>query len=350
MDSLADRLVFREFANDNFNLNEIFQMNNPDILADSAILGALITSCDFIYICKGEDDYPELHVIDGANATGIVDPTTGLLFEGYAVLERDGANDPNGAPILEAYFEPGRTTYYRAGEAPEVIENKVEYPLLVPIINRPDAHRPFGHSQISRACMKLSQAAVRTVFRSEVSAEFYSFPQKYVIGLSDDAEPLEKWRASISSMLDFRKDEDGGVPSVGQFSQQSMAPYMEQLQTLASLFAGETGLTLDDLGFLQSNPSSAESIKASHERLRLRARKAQRTFGSGLLNVGFVAACLRDDFPYQRRMVYLTTPKWEPIFEPDAAQLSGIGDAMNKLQQSFPDYLTEEKLRDMTGF
>ena len=38
VDSLADRLIFREFANDNFNVNEIFQYNNPDIFFDSAIL------------------------------------------------------------------------------------------------------------------------------------------------------------------------------------------------------------------------------------------------------------------------------------------------------------------------
>ena len=36
VDSLADRLIFREFDQDNFDLNEIFEMNNPDTLFDSA--------------------------------------------------------------------------------------------------------------------------------------------------------------------------------------------------------------------------------------------------------------------------------------------------------------------------
>ena len=31
VDSLADRLAFREFANDNFEVAEIFDQNNPDI-------------------------------------------------------------------------------------------------------------------------------------------------------------------------------------------------------------------------------------------------------------------------------------------------------------------------------
>lgn len=348
VDSLADRLVFREMANDNFSMNAIFDMNSKDVLFDSAILSACISSCCFVYISEDDEGYPRLQVIDGGNATGILDPITMLLTEGYAVLERD----QNGAPILEAYFTPGSTMYIDSTYGkPETytISNEAPYPLLVPIIHRPDARRPFGHSRISRACMEIQQAALRTLKRSEISAEFYSFPQKWITGLDPEAEPMEKWKATISALLQFSKDEDGESPKLGQFSQQSMQPFMDQLRMLASLFAGETGLTLDDLGFATENPSSADAIKASHENLRLAARKAQRTFGTGFLNVGYLAACVRDRMPYLRREIYKTQPKWEPIFEPDAAQLSGIGDAAMKIQQSFPDYFDKEKLQDLTG-
>ena len=40
VDSLADRLVFTEFANDNFRLNEIFDMNSKDVFVDSSIISA----------------------------------------------------------------------------------------------------------------------------------------------------------------------------------------------------------------------------------------------------------------------------------------------------------------------
>lgn len=53
VDALADRLVFREFANDDFEVNEIFQANNPDVFFDSAVLSALIASCAFVYVSKG---------------------------------------------------------------------------------------------------------------------------------------------------------------------------------------------------------------------------------------------------------------------------------------------------------
>lgn len=346
VDTLSDRLIFREFKDDNYNINEIFKLNNPDTLFDSAILSALITSCCFIYISPDEDGYPRLQVIDGGNATGIIDPITGLLTEGYAVLERNESNNP----ILEAYFIGGLTRYYTKGikEPYDYIHN-VRYPLLVPIIYRPDATRPFGHSRISRANMSLVNSAARTVKRSEIAAEFYSYPQKYVVGLSEDHEPLEKWQASMSALLSLTKDDEGDSPKMGQFAQQSMVPHTEQLKMFASLFAAENGLTLDDLGFATSNPASAESIKSAHENLRLTARKAQRTFGSGFLNVGFLAASLRDEFEYKRNALYMTKPLWEPIFEPDSSMLSSIGDGIIKINQAVPDYIGKENLRDLTG-
>ena len=346
VDSLSDRLIFREFMDDNFDLNEIFQMNNPDTLFDSAVLSALVSSCCFIYISADEDGFPRLQVIDGGSATGIIDPITGLLTEGYAVLEVD----KDKKPTLEAYFVPGRTEYHRAGgKEVESIPNSAPYPLLVPIIYRPDAVRPFGHSRISRACMEIMGSALRTIKRSEIAAEFYSFPQKYVVGLSSEAERMEKWWATMSSMLQFDKDADGDSPKLGQFTQQSMSPHTEQLRMFASLFSGETGLTLDDLGFVTDNPSSAEAIKASHENLRLAARKAQRTFGSGFLNVGYLAACIRDDYPYQRKQLYLTRAAWEPVFEPDAAMLTSIGDGVTKINQAVPGYFGPDNLRGLTG-
>lgn len=346
VDSLADRLVFREFAKDNFYINEIFLMNNSDILYDSAILSALISSCSFIYVSPADDGYPRLQVIDGGNATGIIDPTTSMLQEGYAVLKRDD----RGVTFQEAYFTPEFTEVHQKGVGVIYREkNPAPYPLLVPIINRPDDKRPFGHARITRTCMYLQRFAKRTLERAEVSADFYAFPQKYVLGLSSDAERMDKWAATISSMLQFDKDDEGDKPSVGQFQQQSMGPLSELLKTAAAMFAGETGLTVDDLGFTSENPSSSEAIKASHERLKLTARKAQRTFGTGFLNAGYLAACVRDKQPYERRQFYETVPKWAPIFEPDASALSVIGDGVIKVNTAVPGYFGDNNIEDLTG-
>lgn len=345
VDSLADRLEFHEFRNDVYGLNQIYDMNNRDTLLPSVILGALITSCDFIYITEGEDGFPRLQVIDGTNATGTINDTTGLLDEGYAVLERD----EYGVAVTEAYFTREYTAYYTGGALTDYRTNKAPVPCLVPVIYRPDAKRPFGHSRVSRANMSLTGSALRTIKRSEISAEFYSFPQKWVTGV-DSTVQLDKWQAAMSAMMKFTLNNDGtDHVKLGQFQQQSMAPHLEQLKMFASLFAGENGLTLDDLGFPSANPSSAEAIKAAHENMRLMARRAQHSFGVGLVNAGYVAACIRDNFKYSRTQLYMEKPVWVPPFPADASMLGAIGDGLAKLADFSPDYITNEKIFDLTG-
>lgn len=348
VDSLADRLQFRGFDNDNFDMGTIFQMNNSDVLFDSAILGALISSCDFIYISQDEFGNPRLQVIDGANATGIIDPITNMLEEGYAVLQRDPDTDK---PILEAYFVAGETVIYQNGMKPYSVSNPAPYPLLVPIINRPDAKRPFGHSRISRACMSYQNNTKDALMNMCICSEVNSFPQKYIIGMDPDADPLDGEQASMSRFLQvFRSsDQSAPNPTVGQFAQAQMTPYIDEIKTYASLFAGETGLTADDLGFTTANPASYDAIRASHESLRLAARKAQRSLGIGFINAGYLAACLRDNYSYKRNQIYQTKPLWEPIFEPDASAIGLIGDAAVKVNQAVPGYFGDKNLRDLTG-
>lgn len=346
VDSLADRLVFRGFRNDDFEVNGIFDMNNPDILTDVGIRGALISACDFVYISSGSDGFPRLQVIDGGNATGILNPITRTLNEGYAVLERDKHDNPK----LEAYFTFENTFIIQGDKVVMRIENKTPAPLLVPLIYQGDAANPFGRSRITPACMAIQDGAIRTIKRSEIAAEFYSYPQRYVTGLDADAEISDKWRAAMSTMLTFTNDENGNHPVVGQFQQEAMTPHTEQLKMFASLFAGEVGLTLDDIGFPTSNPASAEAIRASHENLKLSARAAQRGFNSGFLNVGYLAACMRDKRHYKREEFYLTTPRWAPIFEMDVTNLGSLGDAIYKLNEAQPGIVTTELLEDLTGF
>lgn len=350
VDTLANRIVFDGFDHDDFYLGDIFKNNNPDILCDDAVHSALIGSCSFIYIGRNSSGYPTMQVIDGSHATGEISRTTNMLTEGYAVLE----HDQNGKPTLEAYFRPYRTDYYVNGKlAPEMaMEHTAPYSLLVPIIYRPDAMRPFGHSRITRCCMDTVKAAIRTIKRSDISSEFYSFPQRYVLGLEEAAQRIEgedKYKAAMSAFLDFRQDENGNHPVVGQFEQQSMAPFTEQLKTLASVFAGETDLTLEDLGFSTGNPPSYDAIRASHENLRLTARNAQRTFGTGFLNAGYLAACVRDKQTYRRSAFREVKPEWMPIFEPDAASLGAIGDAILKINQASDGFLGTRNIKALTG-
>lgn len=347
VDAMADRIKFRKFKDDLFGLEEILNLNNRDILLPALWKGALISGCDFIYVTEDEQGYPRLQAIDGGNATGIIDSTTGMLTEGYAILERDDLLQP----VKEAYFTFDYTAYYEKGMLVDWRKNKAPFPCLVPVIHRPDANRPFGHARITRACMSHTGSALRTIKRSELSAEFYSFPQKWVTGLDPTAEQdLDKWAAAMSAMMQFDMNSNGqNEVKVGQFSQQSMTPHVEQLRMFASLFAGEMGLTLDDLGFASANPSSEEAIKAAHENLRLSVKAAHDSFGVGLLNAAFLAACIRDNYKYSRQQLYNTKLQWAPPFPADASMLGAIGDALGKIAANYPNYMDEDKIYELTG-
>ena len=83
--------------------------------------------------------------------------------------------------------------------------------------------------------------------------------------------------------------------------------------------------------------------------ITLAASKAQRCFGVGFINTGFIGACIRDEFTYQRSEVYKTKVIWKPTFEPDMSALSIAGDGLLKISQAIPDFITEQRVHRLTG-
>jgi hypothetical protein len=59
--------------------------------------------------------------------------------------------------------------------------------LVEPLTYDPQLDRPFGRSRITRAVMDITDRAARTVLRTEISAEFYASPQRYVLGADEEA-------------------------------------------------------------------------------------------------------------------------------------------------------------------
>lgn len=326
VDELSNRLIVDSLENDSFNMWDIFCQNNKDILFDSAFRSALISACCFIYVMKNDDEV-QLQLIDGRNATGVLDPTTFLLKEGYAILDTDDM----GMPTLEAYFTPFETVYFDKVRHGEIhVANPTGYPLLVPIINRPDAdRRPFGQSRISKALMDIQDKARYTITCLEVAREFGAFPQKYVVGLSQDAE-FDTLENAYKQILAIDKDGDGDKPTVGQFTQISLSSYLSQLEAYHTEFDKCAGLD-------------------ARENLEVIANGCQRTFGSGILNAGLVAASLRDEVNYKRSMVHETNVIWKPVFAMDTASISTFGDGIIKINQAVPNALTAKSIRLLTG-
>lgn len=149
------------------------------------------------------------------------------------------------------------------------------YVPVEPLRFRPRLGRPFGSSRITRPVMRITDLAARTVLRSEISGEFYSMPPRIVLNASEEAftdgngNPTDAWRLVFGRFLALESTDDGGPDvDIKQLPQGSQQPHMDQLRSLSYLFAGETSIPPESLGFrTDSNPASEGAYFAAREDL-----------------------------------------------------------------------------------
>ena len=168
------------------------------------------------------------------------------------------------------------------------------------LVNRPwGAHRS-GRSEISRAVRALTDNAVRTLLGSEVAREFYSAPQRWVMGADESSfvdaagNPVPAWQTYLGRVLAMSRDENGEVPEVGQFPASPPTPYWEAIRGLSQLFAAEAAMPVSYLGLISDNPASADAIKAGEVRLIKRSERRHVQLGTGWKATAAHALMVRD--------------------------------------------------------
>ncbi|HEX4018189.1 MAG TPA: phage portal protein [Frankiaceae bacterium] len=156
---------------------------------------------------------------------------------------------------------------------------------VVMLANRSRSSDRYGKSEITPELMSWTDAACRTLLRMEIGAEFFSSPQRYIIGASEEAfqdpdgDPVDAWQTYIGRVLALERDGEGNVPAVGTFAASDPTPHTNQLLALTRLVSSRTGIPQNALGFSADNPASAEGILAADATLNRRARRRQRAFG-----------------------------------------------------------------------
>lgn len=303
VDVLSDRIQFERFVapdeQDNpFGLDEIMLANDFRNGFSEAVTSALTHSCAFITVSHGDLSVGEPDILwltkSAHNATGLWNDRTRSLSAGLAIISRDNQGQPN---QYAAYFSDKTVilTVKRSGAMiADILPNPTGRVLMEVIAAGADLRRPFGRSRISRSVMSLTDSAIRTIVRSEIGAEFFASPQRYVLGAEEDAFTDSKWSALVSRVLEVSRDEEGQIPQVGQFSQLSMQPHTDQLRQWAALLAAESQIPLDELGFPSDNPSSDSAIQSQRDPLRLAADRMIRGFESSLHRLAYTSVLLRD--------------------------------------------------------
>lgn len=313
---------------DPFDLAGLAVSNNLASVMPQAITSALIHSVAFLTITPGDTSKGESPVLilprSARMATGLWDARTGCLSDALSITK----TDDSGFPTQVVWYAREHVTTYTRSSGGQWQASTQPNPLgrcwVEPLIFKPELERPFGRSRISRAVMSLTDAGLRTLARSESHAEFFASPQRWALGAEQEAfgSDGDRWKAVMSRLLVISKDEDGDLPTLGQFSQMSMQPHFDHLRTLASLFAGETSVPLSALGIVQDNPSSAEAIFAAKEDLIIEATAAMDVWGDALRRVAITAVQMRDGLTDVPDELAAVRAKWRDASTPSVVSSS----------------------------
>lgn len=214
---------------------------------------------------------------------------------------------------------PAHGTAWGCGVEP----NPMGRPLMELIVNDADPDRPMGHSLLTPELLGIVDKAMRDVFRMELGAEFFTFPQRYILGADEelftvpaegedggeDAEededgaarvpsPVARFNAYIGSWLALTRDEDGELPQVGQFSPMSAENFTKVFENDAQRFSGATNIPLAQLGVLSNTYTSSDALGAANDPLILDVERINAANGEAMENVARMMLCVADGVSY----------------------------------------------------
>lgn len=221
---------------------------------------------------------------------------------------------------------------------------------------KPSIEEPFGRSRITRGVMSITQRVARTLLRMEISAEFYSSPQRWLMGAPDaafesaDGTLKTGWDVTLGKILAIgRSDEDGTNPTTGQYPQLTMQPHMDMVRSDAALFAGETNIPVSALGIIHDNPASDAAMQSAYMALYGEAERAQVPWDAGWVDAMLMAVEIRDGAATAASLSGLKA-KWARV---DTPTMAARGDFVIKQVTAFPwmaqsDVVLEESGYDQT--
>jgi hypothetical protein len=167
--------------------------------------------------------------------------------------------------------------------------------------NRDRLETPDGLSEITAAWMNITDSANRTLLAMELGREFYAAPRRYILGASEDAfqrndgTATSAWETYMSKVWAIERDEEGNVPTVGEFKSGDPATYTKMIDEYAKVMSGLMGVPPHFLGvFSDGNPASADAIRSGYEELTVRARNKHIRFGDAWEEIMRMALLIRD--------------------------------------------------------
>lgn len=301
-----------------------------------ATKSSTLHACAFITVTEGDVQSGEpdvLYLARAADMSAAVWDRRRRTLAGFLSIL---ATDDSGPTEMVMYTPDWvYSMVKRAVWATSKIKNRLGEVTVARLAYEPELNRPFGHSRVTRTAMGLTDAAVRTLLRSEVSAEFYSADKYWLFG-SDVTKFIgdDKWSALMGRMNAIDVDTVAGEKvDLQRFQGSSPQPHADQMRLIQSMFADDQDL---DVKFADaSNPSSADAIYAAKEDLIVKVRNANRTWGYGAVKAFQLGVRLRGG-----EMTDELRAMAAQFTDPAIVSPSARADAFSKLATAIPGFGT----------
>jgi hypothetical protein len=236
----------------------------------------------------------------------------------------------------------------------EVVDRDMHGLGVVPVVrlaNRQRTADRVGKSEITPEVMSITDAACRRLMGMEVAAEFFGAPQRYILGASEsafqDADGTAKsaWETYIGRVLALERDEDGNVPTVGQFAAHDPTGMTKIIDLYARIMSSQFGLPPHMLGYTTDNPASADAIRSTEAKLVKRSERRIRRFGAAWQQAMRLALWVRDGEPPEK------TRRIETVWRnPATPTVAAQVDATVKLVQAGVLPADSDVTLEMAGF
>jgi hypothetical protein len=348
VESLEERLDLEAFrwadGSDSSDLAEIADANDLFDESSLAHLDSLVYGREYLAVGSGDcgtDDCPPL--ISAESPLDMTLMWDARLRMGTAALrecQADGFVESGPEERMIVLYLPDQTITALPSPSGgwEVVDRDIHNLGVVPVVRMANRQRTadrVGKSEITPEVMSITDAACRRLMGMEVAAEFFGAPQRYILGASEsafqDAEGNAKsaWETYIGRVLALERDEDGQVPTVGQFAAHDPTAMTRIIDLYARIMSSQFGLPPHMLGYTTDNPASADAIRSTEAKLVKRSERRIRRYGAAWQQAMRLALWVRDGEPPDK------TRRIETVWRnPATPTVAAQADATVKLVQA----------------
>lgn len=281
MRSVVDSFTVSEAPDIADELQTYWQDNALDSEWQLCCLDELVYGRGYIMVGSPDvpGDSPLVTVESPLNVAVNWDPRKRMTTAAYQAYEIDGV-------YMAVLYTPDQTIIMSrdsSGSGWGIDDRDVHNFGEVPVVrfsNRMRSADREGHSEITPAIKNTTDSACRSLLGMEIAREFYSVPHRYILGATESAfqdaqgNPKSGLQLSMDAMLGLERDENGNLPTVGQFTAADPGVFTKIIDEHAQLMSSYTGFPPSYFGLsTTANPASADAIRVAFDGMNRRGKQ-----------------------------------------------------------------------------